>query len=150
MPDGLFANPLHWVILIVVVLIVFGPGKLPGVGASLGKSLREFKRASTEEDPAHVTPGPALSAAAPVHSVGAIIDVTSVCKQCGHANDPQALFCGECGLSLTSPVQIEEAPPEPAVAATPSICNSCQTQNPAGNHFCAHCGRLLEQVLHRV
>jgi sec-independent protein translocase protein TatA len=51
MLDGLFANPLHWVILLVVVLIMFGPGKLPGVGSALGKSLREFKMAPTRRHP---------------------------------------------------------------------------------------------------
>ncbi len=57
MPDGLFANPLHWAILIVIVLIIFGPGKLPGVGsAMLGQSFpREFKKASQTDNtpPAH-------------------------------------------------------------------------------------------------
>ncbi len=35
-------------ILLVVALIVFGPRKLPDLGRSLGRSLAEFKRASTE------------------------------------------------------------------------------------------------------
>ena len=36
------------VIILVVALIVFGPRKLPELGRSLGKSLGEFKRASSE------------------------------------------------------------------------------------------------------
>lgn len=36
------------IIIFVVALIVFGPRKLPELGRSLGKSLSEFKRASTE------------------------------------------------------------------------------------------------------
>jgi TatA/E family protein of Tat protein translocase len=36
------------IIIFVVALIVFGPRKLPELGRSLGKSLAEFKRASTE------------------------------------------------------------------------------------------------------
>ena len=35
-------------ILLVVALIVFGPRKLPDLGRSLGRSIAEFKRASTE------------------------------------------------------------------------------------------------------
>jgi TatA/E family protein of Tat protein translocase len=35
-------------ILLVVALIVFGPRKLPELGRSLGKSLQEFKRASSD------------------------------------------------------------------------------------------------------
>jgi TatA/E family protein of Tat protein translocase len=36
------------VVIFVIALIVFGPKKLPDLGRSLGKSLAEFKRASTE------------------------------------------------------------------------------------------------------
>jgi len=36
------------VIIFVIALIVFGPRKLPELGKSLGKSLAEFKRASTD------------------------------------------------------------------------------------------------------
>lgn len=36
------------VLILVIGLIVFGPGKLPGVGKALGKSLREFKEAVHE------------------------------------------------------------------------------------------------------
>ena len=35
-------------ILLVVALIVFGPRKLPDLGRSLGRSIAEFKRASSE------------------------------------------------------------------------------------------------------
>ncbi len=36
------------VIILVIALIVFGPRKLPDLGRSLGRSLSEFKRASSE------------------------------------------------------------------------------------------------------
>jgi sec-independent protein translocase protein TatA len=35
-------------IILGVVLIIFGPRKLPEIGRSLGKGLREFKQATTE------------------------------------------------------------------------------------------------------
>ena len=43
---------MHLVVILVIVLIVFGPGKLPQIGAGLGKSIREFKKAisDTERD----------------------------------------------------------------------------------------------------
>ncbi len=39
-----------WVILIVlaIVLIVYGPGKLPEVGGAVGKAMREFRKASSD------------------------------------------------------------------------------------------------------
>ncbi|AZR72943.1 preprotein translocase subunit TatA [Anoxybacter fermentans] len=36
------------ILILVIALIVFGPGKLPEVGKSLGKAIREFKNASKE------------------------------------------------------------------------------------------------------
>jgi sec-independent protein translocase protein TatA len=42
--EGLF-SPMHLIIILVIVLIIFGPGKLPQIGAGLGKSIREFKKA---------------------------------------------------------------------------------------------------------
>lgn len=36
------------IIILVVALIIFGPRKLPELGKSLGRSLNEFKKASTD------------------------------------------------------------------------------------------------------
>jgi TatA/E family protein of Tat protein translocase len=36
------------IIILVIALLILGPGKLPEVGASLGKSIREFRKASTD------------------------------------------------------------------------------------------------------
>ncbi len=38
------------VLILVIGLVIFGPGKLPGVGKALGQSIREFKSANKEED----------------------------------------------------------------------------------------------------
>ena len=41
----------HWYVLLLVlaiVLIVYGPGKLPEVGGAIGKAMREFRKASTD------------------------------------------------------------------------------------------------------
>ena len=42
-------------IILVVVLIVFGAGKLPDTMRDLGKGVREFKRAQSETDEAPVS-----------------------------------------------------------------------------------------------
>ena len=38
------------VLILIIGLVIFGPGKLPDVGKALGKSIREFKSASNAED----------------------------------------------------------------------------------------------------
>jgi sec-independent protein translocase protein TatA len=41
----------HWYVLVIVlaiVLIVYGPGKLPEVGGAIGKAMREFRKASSD------------------------------------------------------------------------------------------------------
>ncbi len=37
------------IIVLVIILIIFGVGKLPEVGAGLGKGLKEFKKAQKDE-----------------------------------------------------------------------------------------------------
>ena len=40
------------IIILVVALVIFGPGKLPEIGSALGKGIRDFKKAfdGVEED----------------------------------------------------------------------------------------------------
>ncbi len=53
--EGLF-QPMHLVIILVIVLIIFGPGRLPELGSGLGKSIRAFKKALKDKDePKEVT-----------------------------------------------------------------------------------------------
>jgi len=42
--DGIF-RPTHLIFILLIVLIMFGPGKLPELGRGLGKGIREFKDA---------------------------------------------------------------------------------------------------------
>ncbi len=43
-------GPLELVIILVIVIIIFGVGKLPTVGGALGKSIREFREQARPED----------------------------------------------------------------------------------------------------
>ena len=47
--EGLF-RPMHLLLILFIVLVIFGPGKLPEIGEGLGKSIRSFKKAMTEKD----------------------------------------------------------------------------------------------------
>ena len=40
-------SPVELIIILVVVLIVFGPKRLPDLGRSLGRGMREFKDSVT-------------------------------------------------------------------------------------------------------
>jgi sec-independent protein translocase protein TatA len=43
-------SPFHLVIVLVIVLVIFGPGKLTGIGKSLGTAITEFKNAMNPEE----------------------------------------------------------------------------------------------------
>lgn len=45
--EGLF-QPLHLLVVLIVVLLVFGPKRLPEIGKALGESIRGFKKAFHE------------------------------------------------------------------------------------------------------
>ena len=47
--EGLF-QPMHLLVILVIVLIIFGPGKLPELGNSLGRAIKGFKKAMSEPE----------------------------------------------------------------------------------------------------
>ncbi len=49
---GLIGNfgPWEMVLILAIILIIVGPGKLPKVGESLGKALRNFRQAQEKDD----------------------------------------------------------------------------------------------------
>jgi sec-independent protein translocase protein TatA len=48
MPFGI--GPLELIIVLVIVLVIFGPKRLPGLGRSLGTGMREFKNSISGKD----------------------------------------------------------------------------------------------------
>ena len=75
------------VFILVIVLIVFGAGKLPDVFGQLGKGVRTFRDASKEEPTAVAssTGGAATAAGA------------KYCANCGKPLAEGAKFCPSCG-----------------------------------------------------
>ena len=54
----------EWIIILLIVLIVFGAGRLPAIGEGLGRAIKNFKRGMGGHDEIDVTPrGPAQ----PIH-----------------------------------------------------------------------------------
>jgi len=48
-----------WELLLIlaVVLIIFGPGRLPGLGSGVGEAIRNFRKSINKPDAIDVTPG---------------------------------------------------------------------------------------------
>jgi sec-independent protein translocase protein TatA len=65
-------NPVHILILLLVVLLVFGAKRLPEIGRSLGEGMRGFKdsisghQSNSLEAPSVTTPSPAAPPVTPV------------------------------------------------------------------------------------
>ena len=45
---GFERAPIVILFILIIVLIVYGPGKIPEVGAAIGRAMREFRRASSD------------------------------------------------------------------------------------------------------
>ncbi len=51
-------SPAHLIIILVIALLILGPGKLPETGAALGRAFRDFRNAMDgKDDPAPTAPG---------------------------------------------------------------------------------------------
>lgn len=78
-----FDKPLTWIIILVIVLLIFGAGKLPDIGRSLGRSIKEFKDETTngmegEKGDKVVTPSTTTSTIATPVASGSINAGSSV------------------------------------------------------------------------
>jgi sec-independent protein translocase protein TatA len=47
--QGIF-QPMHLIVILAVVLIIFGPGKLPEIGEGLAKTIKSFKKNIKEDE----------------------------------------------------------------------------------------------------
>jgi sec-independent protein translocase protein TatA len=45
-------SPIHWLLVIIVLLLVFGPTRLAGAGKGLGEGIRAFKKGLSEDEEA--------------------------------------------------------------------------------------------------
>ena len=88
-------QPGHLLVILVIVMIVLGPGKLPEVGSALGKGLREFKR--TTNDVGGELPGASVAALEPATTtlVGG-----ATCDRCHTLAPVNARYCLACGRAL--------------------------------------------------
>lgn len=76
-------NPIHLLLLLVVLLLVFGAKRLPEMGRSLGDGLRGFKDAISGESGVHH-----LDAAAPPAPVVTRTETTPVARPETSSSEP--------------------------------------------------------------
>ncbi len=94
MPFGL--QPTHLILIAIVALLIFGPSRLPEIGRSLGKTIREFQSA-TKEATSGLTEELAKPAEVKKEEPAAPAQVN--CKSCGKPIAPNMKFCPECGAT---------------------------------------------------
>ena len=132
-------GPLELIIVLVIALLVLGPGKLPEVGSALGKSIREFRKAASDIEesvrveatpPAAPTPPaaaptaapPAAPAPAPVAAPGVTAPV--VTAPSAELATPAAPTADQ---APAAPVSVA-APPEPNTLSQPVAPNEIAGQ----------------------
>ncbi len=92
------------IVILVIALIVVGPGRLPDVGAALGKSIREFRKASSDiSDAARID--------APVQQPAAPVQTTAPVQTAAPAPTPEPSVPTPTSTTVPAPIA---APPDPA------------------------------------
>jgi sec-independent protein translocase protein TatA len=98
-------GPLELGLILVIVVLVFGVGRLPEVGGAIGKGIREFRKATKDDEPAAET---AMQSAAPQPEPAASVAVADAdaifCSDCGGRNARGAKFCAHCGHGIGATV----------------------------------------------
>jgi sec-independent protein translocase protein TatA len=101
-------GPVELIVILVIALIVIGPGRLPDVGAALGKSIREFRKASSDiSDATNVDTSPQPAATPPAAAAAPV------------AAPPPAPVAPNTLAAETPPNTLADAPP-PAPSAAPA------------------------------
>lgn len=95
MPFGL--QPTHLIIILAIALLIFGPSRLPEMGRSFGKMLREFQSATKEASQGfseQAQQKPVETKPVEAKQDGAS---TITCKSCAKPLQAGMKFCPECG-----------------------------------------------------
>jgi TatA/E family protein of Tat protein translocase len=116
---------MELIIVLGIVVVIFGAGRIADLGGALGKGIREFREQTKSEDdknaattpaaaapapaapvaamPAPATAAPAATAPAAAAPVAAATAAAGACPSCGRENPGTQPFCGSCGARLATP-----------------------------------------------
>jgi sec-independent protein translocase protein TatA len=96
-------QPGHLIVILVIVLLIFGPGKLPELGKSLGEGIKELKKATAPEEAGKDASTAAASTPVAGSTVATVTPISAAARTCPscHGSVPAAdKFCGNCGASM--------------------------------------------------
>ncbi|MDE3097474.1 MAG: twin-arginine translocase TatA/TatE family subunit [Chloroflexota bacterium] len=89
-------------IIAVIVLLLFGPGKAADIGGSLGRSIKEFRKATREDEE---QPGQTQASTLPPagqDTQPAANGVARHCIECGAGVADGQKFCSNCGKPVAA------------------------------------------------
>jgi sec-independent protein translocase protein TatA len=69
---------MHWIVVLAIILILFGAGKLPRVMGDFAKGIKAFKAGMKEEDEPEGTPGPVAQVSPPAAAASAAAPAATV------------------------------------------------------------------------
>jgi sec-independent protein translocase protein TatA len=105
-------GPGELILILVIALVIIGPGRLPDVGAALGKSIREFRKASTDmAEATRIDTSPLPPPAAPAPQPNVLSNPAPVSPPSAPAPTPEPSSAAPTAPTVPAPVLI---PPDPA------------------------------------
>src|ERR1700674_4866015 len=104
-------QPGHLIVVLVIVLLIFGPGKLPELGKAMGDGLRELKKATSGDEHKDaattaatittvVPAAPPSPVVTPINVAPAPAMASRACPSCRGAVPVGDKFCGNCGATV--------------------------------------------------
>ena len=126
--DFLGIGPMELILILIVALMVFGPDRLPEMGAKLGKSMRTMRSATREfskeieatrqaiEAPIQEVTAPMRELKASVDKVAPAVQAFSNPKQALHTAVMKEIMSADAAASAADPSVVPAAPQPPKTA----------------------------------